>query len=290
VLRLTVKFRLFPLVNAVVLSFVAFVALYPFLYMVNISLSDSVSVMKGEVNWWPKGVNFRMYEIVLGDPRIWTGYANSVKYTVLGTAVALFVTSFGAYALSKKKMALRKTFTLMIVFTMLFSGGMIPTFLVVKSLGMLNTIWAMVLPGAVNTWYLIIMRTFFSEFPSELEEAGKIDGLTDLGIFLRIVIPLSKAVFATIGLFYAVGIWNNFLAPLMYLRLPELFPLQVILREIVLLGKPGMNQATVGGDDLILEDSLRFATIVVSTVPILLVYPFLQKYFVQGAMIGSLKG
>ena len=258
--------------------------------MVNISLSDSVSVMKGEVNWWPKGVNFRMYEIVLGDPRIWTGYANSVKYTVLGTAVALFVTSFGAYALSKKKMALRKTFTLMIVFTMLFSGGMIPTFLVVKSLGMLNTIWAMVLPGAVNTWYLIIMRTFFSEFPSELEEAGKIDGLTDLGIFLRIVIPLSKAVFATIGLFYAVGIWNNFLAPLMYLRLPELFPLQVILREIVLLGKPGMNQATVGGDDLILEDSLRFATIVVSTVPILLVYPFLQKYFVQGAMIGSLKG
>lgn len=284
------KIRLFPFVNVVVLLVVVLVTLYPFLYMINVSLSDSVSVMRGEVSLWPKGINFRMYDIVLNDPRILTGFINSVTYTAVGTAVALFVTSFGAYALSKRKLAFRKTFTLMVVFTMLFSGGMIPTFLVVKSLGLLNTMWAMVLPGAVNTWNLIIMRTFFSGFPAELEEAGKIDGLNDIGIFARVVVPLSKAVFATIGLFYAVAIWNNFMSPLMYLRLPELFPLQVILREIVLLGSPGMNQPSVGGEDLIVEDSLRFATILVSTVPILLAYPFLQKYFVQGALIGSLKG
>jgi putative aldouronate transport system permease protein len=200
------------------------------------------------------------------------------------------VTSLGAYALSKKDMMFHKTFTYIIVFTMFFGGGMIPTFLVVKSIGLIDTIWGMVLPTAISTWNLIIMRTFFFNIPHELEESGKIDGLNDIGIFFHIVIPLTKAVFATIGLFYAVGIWNNFYSALLYLRSENLFPLQVVLRNIVLLGQvKSVNVTSVGGDNLVVGDSLKFAVIMVSTLPILVVYPFLQKYFVKGAMIGSVK-
>jgi hypothetical protein len=167
----------------------------------------------------------------------------------------------------------------------------IPTFLVVKEIGIVDTIWGMILPTAISTWNLIIMRTFFSNFPRELEEAGRIDGLNDLGIFIRVVLPLSQASLATVSLFYAVGMWNNFYSALLYLRTPDLFPLQVVLRNIVLAGQVVSSDVTsVGGDQLVVEESLKFATIIVSTVPILLVYPFLQKYFVKGGMIGSLKG
>lgn len=281
----------FSIINALILLFVVVATLYPFVYMAAVSLSKDIYVMKGEVSLWPKGLNFKMYEIVLKDPNIWTAYRNTVIYTAVGTAVALAVTSMGAYALSRKEMMLHKTFTLLVIFTMFFSGGMIPTFLVVKSLHLTDTMWAMVLPGAVSTWNLIMMRTFFGGIPKELEESGRIDGLNDIGIFLRVVVPLSKAVFATIGLFYAVGIWNNFQLPLLYLRKPDLFPLQVILRNLVLAGNVSSGDVTrIGGDSLIVEDSLKFATIMVSTVPILLVYPFLQKYFVKGAMIGAVKG
>lgn len=179
---------------------------------------------------------------------------------------------------------------MIIIFTLFFSGGMIPTFLVVKELGVIDTVWGMVLPGAVSTWNLLIMRTFFSNIPAELEESGQMDGLSDFGVFFRIVVPLSQAVFATIGLFYAVGLWNNFLLPLLYLRDQELFPLQVILRNIVLAGQTNQADiAAVGDANVVLEEPLKFATIMVSTVPILLAYPFLQKYFVKGVMIGAVK-
>lgn len=281
----------FDAVNIVLLLGVAAATLYPFVYMAAVSLSKDIYVMKNEVFLWPKGFNLNMYAVVFRDKQIWSAYGNTILYVTLGTAVSLVVTSMGAYALSRKDMVFQRGFTLMIVFTMFFSGGMIPTFLVVRELGLVDTIWAMVLPGAVNTWNLIIMRTFFSGMPKELEESGRMDGLTDIGVFVRIVLPLSKAVFATIGLFYAVALWNNFYLPLLYLRQPDLFPLQVLLRNLILAGAVNSGEVTsIGGDNLIVEDSLKFATIMVSTVPILLIYPFIQKYFVKGVMIGAVKG
>lgn len=285
------RISLFGIVNMIIMLGVIVATLYPFLYMLAVSLSGDAYVMRGEVTLWPKGFNLKMYELVFSDPKIWLAYKNTLIYVLLGTGIALVVTAMGAYALARKDMNFHKTFTMLIVFTMFFSGGMIPTFLVVRSLGFIDTVWGMVLPGAVNTWNLIIMRTFFSGIPREIEESGRMDGLTDIGIFFRLVIPLSKAVFATIGLFYAVGLWNNFMFPLLYLRDPDLFPLQVLLRNLVLAGNVSSGDVTrIGGDNLIVEDSLKFATIMVSTLPILLVYPFIQKYFVKGVMIGAVKG
>lgn len=285
------RISLFSLFNVLILLCIVVVTLYPFWYMAAISLSKDIYVMRGEVTLLPKGFNLDMYKFVLKDPRILSGYYNTLIYTIVGTVISLLITSLGAYALSKRELPLFKSFTLLIIFTMFFNGGMIPTFLVVKSYGLMDTLWGMVLPAAVSTWNLIIMRTFFSGIPIELEESGKIDGLTDLGIFFKIVMPLSTAVFATIGLFYAVAMWNNFMLPLLYLRDPDLFPLQVILRNIVLVGQFNSADATsIGGDQVIVEESLKYATIMVATLPILAVYPFLQKYFVKGVMVGAIKG
>lgn len=284
------KISLFSVINIVILLGVVLLTLYPFIYMAAVSLSSNIHVLKGDISWYPKGFNLDMYKVVLKDPRIGTAYWNTIVYVVLGTTISLVITSLGAYALAKKNMIFHRGFTLIIIFTLFFSGGMIPTFLVVKELGVIDTVWGIVLPGAVSTWNLLIMRTFFSNIPAELEESGHMDGLSDIGVFFRIVVPLSQAVFATIGLFYAVGLWNNFMLPLLYLRDQELFPLQVILRNIVLAGQ--MNQAdtaAVGDANVVLEEPLKFATIMVSTVPILLAYPFLQKYFVKGVMIGAVK-
>lgn len=285
------KVSVFDVVNVLLMAFLFVVTVYPFVYMIAVSLSDSVSVMKGNVFLWPKGFNVDMYKIVLTDPRIWIGYRNTVLYTLTGTAVSLLLTAMAAYALSKPRMMLHKPITVLIVITMFFSGGMIPTFLVVKSYGLVDTFWSMIIPGAVSAWYLIMMRTFFAGLPQELEEAGKMDGLNDIGIFIRIALPLSKAVLATIGLFYAVGIWNNFYSALIYLRNPDLVPLQVILRNIVLAGQTNMDGTfTLGKDQKIVEESLKYATILVGTLPILVTYPFLQKYFIKGVTVGSLKG
>jgi putative aldouronate transport system permease protein len=285
------KVDLFAIVNVILLLAVAFITLYPFVYMIAVSLSAKEYVIRNEINLWPKGFTLEVYEYVLKDKRIWTGYKNTLIYTVLGTTLSLTVTAMGAYALSRKKLVFGRIFMMSIVFTMLFSGGMIPTFLVVRNLGLMNTVWAMVIPGLVSTWNLIIMRTFFQGLPSELEESGKIDGLSDLGVFVRIVLPLSKSILATIGLFYAVGIWNNFFSALLYLRVESLYPLQVILRNLVLAGQLMDGNMAAGADgEAIMDESLKFATINVSTLPIMLVYPFIQKYFVKGVLIGSLKG
>ncbi|MEF3305846.1 carbohydrate ABC transporter permease [Paenibacillus sp. GYB003] len=285
------KTGVFDVVNIGLLSLLFVATVYPFVYMIAVSLSDSVSVMKGSVFLWPKGFNVDMYRVVLTDPRIWSGYRNTVLYTAAGTAVSLAVTSMAAYALSKPRMLFHKPITIGIVVTMFFGGGMIPTFLVVKSYGLVDTFWSMIVPGAVSAWYLIMMRTFFAGLPQELEEAGKMDGLNDIGLFVRIALPLSKAALATIGLFYAVGIWNNFYSALIYLRNPDLVPLQVILRNIVLAGQTNLDGTfTLGKDQKIVEESLKYATILVGTLPILVTYPFLQKYFIQGVTVGSLKG
>ncbi|SFA92452.1 putative aldouronate transport system permease protein [Cohnella sp. OV330] len=285
------KFGLFDVILYVVLFAVAASALYPFIYMIAVSISGTVPVLKGEVFFWPKEFNLNTYAAVFDNPEIGRAYVNTIIYTALGTAISLIVSAAGAYSLSKRDMLFRNGFMVMVVITLFFSGGMIPTFLVVKSYHLIDTIWAMVLPGAVSTWNLIVMRTFFSGMPQEVEESGKIDGLTDIGIFFRLVLPLSKAILATIGLFYGVAIWNNFFSALLYLRDADLFPLQVIVRNMVLQGSGGANGAgNIGGDSMIVDEALKYATIIVTTVPILLIYPFLQKYFAKGALIGSVKG
>ncbi|MEK4979488.1 carbohydrate ABC transporter permease [Bacillus sp. FSL K6-6540] len=285
------KFTVFDGLIYFVLLSVVVVSLYPFVYMIAVSLSGTVPVLKGEVFLWPKEFNLNTYAAVFDNPDIGKAYLNTILYTVLGTSISLLITAAGAYALSKKTMLFQRSFMLMIVITLFFSGGMIPTFLVVKSYHLIDTIWAMVLPTAISSWNFIVMRTFFTNMPQEVEESGKMDGLTDIGIFFRLVLPLSKAILATIGLFYGVAIWNNFFSALLYLRDADLLPLQVIIRNMVLQGAGGANGAgTIGGDSLIVDESLKYATIIVTTVPILLVYPFLQKYFAKGALIGSVKG
>ncbi|WP_413237995.1 carbohydrate ABC transporter permease [Paenibacillus sp. 1P07SE] len=281
-------FDIYQWIIGLILLLISITMLYPFIYMLAVSLSSDYHVMRGDVTIWPKGWTLKSYRLVLEDSRIFTAYLNTFIYVSLGTVIALVTTAMGAYALGKRGMVMHKPLTLMVIFTMLFNGGMIPTFLVVQELGLIDTIWAMVLPGAVSVWNLIIMRTFFANIPKELEESGKIDGLNEIGIFTKIVLPLSKPALATIGLFYAVALWNNFYMALLYLRTESMFPLQVILRNIVLAGE--FDGGGVGGDEVIVEESLKYATILVSTLPILLLYPFLQKYFVKGAMIGSVKG
>ncbi|UKS28324.1 carbohydrate ABC transporter permease [Paenibacillus sp. HWE-109] len=283
------RITVFSILNLVLMLCVVVITLYPFLYMLAVSLSESTFVMKGAVTWYPKGFNLDMYKLVLKDSRIMKGFLNTILYTALGTAVSLIITAFGAYAITKKEMIFTKGFTLMVVITLFFSGGMIPTFLVVKSYGLMDTVWAMVLPNAVNSWNLLVMCSFFRGIPKEIEESGKMDGLNDIAIALRIVFPMSKAVFTAIGLFTMVGLWNDFFTPLLYLRDVNLFPLSVVLRNIMLAGQMA-SEATSSQGDAIVSESLKYAVLMVSILPILLLYPFLQKYFDKGVWVGSIKG
>lgn len=273
-----------------VMTVVVGLTIYPFIYMVSVSLSEALPVMKNEVFLYPKGLNFDMYKLVLKDPIIFTAYKNTFVYVTFGTAISLVLTSMAAYGLSKsRRLIFAKQFNIMIIITMFFNGGMIPSFLVVRNLGMIDTVWGMVLPSAVSAYNLIIMRSFFYNFPTEIEDSGHIDGLNDFGTFYHLVLPTSKAVLASIGLFYAVGLWNSFFLPYVYMTSPEKYPLQVVLRNIVLQGvsDQGINPAQ---DTMIVEDSLKFTTIIISIIPIVAIYPFIQKYFVKGVMIGSVKG
>lgn len=286
------RISIYTVMKVVVLLLVLIATLYPFIYMLSVSLSDNIYVIQNKVKLFPKGFNLNTYKVVFRDDRILQAYLNTILYVVLGTTISLSVTCAAAYALSKKnRLIFHSFFNMMIIITMFFSGGMIPTYLTVKALGLYNTIWAVVLPSAVSAWNLIVMKSFFANFPVEIEESGVIDGLNDIGILWYLVLPLSKAVLATIGLFYAVGQWNAFFGPFIYLKDQSKYPLQIILRDIVLLGSSFDLQVAGGsGDQLIIEESLKYATIIVSVAPIIAVYPFLQKYFVKGVLIGSIKG
>ncbi len=268
---------------------VLLLTLLPLIHMIAVSFSKDTFVMQGKVGLFPRGFTVKMYEYVFTERRLLKSYVNTIIYTVTGTILSLSVTAMGAFALSKRRMAFSSFFSAMILITMFFSGGMIPTYLTVKSYHILDSIWAVILPGLVSTWNFIIMRSFFNAFPTELEESGRIDGLNDAGIFFRLVLPVSKAVFATIGLYYAVSLWNAYFTPFIYLNSPDKYPLQLILREILMSGSSNSN--TVGvGDVTVVEESLKYATVLVSILPVIAVYPFIQKYFVKGVMVGSVKG
>lgn len=261
--------------------------IFPLLHVLAVSLSSSSYVMAGKVSIFPKGITTKMYQLILEDGKFLRAYVNTVVYTALGTAIALITTAMGAYALSRRQLVGQKLYTALITFTMFFSGGLIPTFLTLKSYHMLDTIWAIVLPGAVSTWNLIIMRSFFVSYPKEIIESGMIDGLNDASVFFRLILPTSKAILATIGLYYAVGYWNSYLPALIYLNDSTKYPVQMLLRQMLVSAATQMNELS---DTLIVEESLKYASIVVTALPIICVYPFIQKYFVKGTMVGSIKG
>nr|WP_272509746.1 carbohydrate ABC transporter permease [Paenibacillus chitinolyticus] len=273
------------------LTLLMIVTIYPLVYVVFASLSDAGGLLahKGFL-WKPVGFSLDAYANVFRNPMILKGYGNTFFVVVLGLTCNILLTSLGAYALSRKSLAYRKRIMLFIVFTMFFSGGLIPFYLTVKGVGLANTLWALIIPTAVNTFNLILMKTAFEGIPDALEESAKIDGANDFVILFRIVLPLSLPVLAVMLLYYGVGHWNSWFNALIFLQERSMFPLQLILREILLQGEANANLGASEGDVAMLTVTLKYATIIVATVPILLVYPFLQKYFVKGALIGAIKG
>ncbi|WP_317964998.1 carbohydrate ABC transporter permease [Paenibacillus sp. CCS19] len=277
--------------NLLFMLTLCFVTLYPFIYILLASVSDPALMAKYRgMLFFPQGFSLEAYKAVLDNPMITTGYRNTLFYVAAGTVINLIMTTLGAYALSRPNVYFKNHIMLIIVITMVFNGGLIPSFLLINNLGMLNTPWALLLPGAISSFNLIIMRTAFQGIPVSLEESARIDGANDWVILSRIIIPLSMPVIAVMILWYAVGHWNSYFNALVYLRDRELFPLQLVLREILISNSTdNMTTGAAAGDRMDIGITIKYATIIVSTLPILVLYPFLQKYFVQGVLIGALK-
>ena len=276
------------------LIFAMLIVLYPLIYVVSCSFSSSLAVIGGRVFLWPVEPNIEGYKAVFRNSQLISGFANAFAYMIMGTVVSVTMTVATGYVLSRKDMYGRGVLTFLFTFTMLFSGGMIPLYLVVRATGLYNTRAAMVIPNAIGVWYLIIGRTYFQNNVSdELCDAAELDGCSDIGFLLRIVIPLSGSIIAVLSLFYAVGLWNSYFDALMYLKSQNLWPLQIILRNILIQSEISAEMLT---DVAILErwqglkDLIKFSVIVISSLPMLIIYPFVQKYFIQGIMVGALKG
>lgn len=282
------KFNAVDVIIYVVLIAICFLMLYPFLLMFSSSISSPQAVMRNEVTLLPKGLTLVNYKMVFLNNSVLLAYWNSLKYTFVGTIISVFLTITTAYPLSKARFTGRRFFSKLLIFTIIFNGGIVPTYLTVKSLGLINTMWAVVLVGAISTWNVIITRTFFEAIPESLEEAAILDGCNDLGVLFRIYIPLSTSVIATITLFSAVAQWNNFFIPLMYINDKAKYPLQVFLRNLLL--STNMTDYQPVDDQLVVAESIKYTIIMVTTLPIITIYPFLQKYFVKGVMVGAVKG
>lgn len=289
--QLTAGERVFGYINTLLMLMLCFVTLYPFLYVLFSSFSDPTLLAQHRgLLFGPLGFNTDAYAAVFDNPMIGQGYRNTLFYVTAGTALNLFMTCLGAYVLSRKNVLFGNVMMFMIVITMVFSGGLIPSYLVVTKLGMLNTPWALIIPGLINTFNMIIMRTAFQTVPVSLEESARMDGAHDMTILFRIILPLSMPVIAVMILWYAVGHWNSYFSALIYLRDRELYPLQLILREILITNSTdNMMTGASMGDKIPIGETIKYATIIVSTLPILCLYPFLQKYFVKGVMIGAIK-
>ncbi len=278
-------------INYLLLLVLAFVCLYPFLNVIAYSLSGYNAVLSGKVTFYPIDFTLSAYQQILGKTQIWNSMRTTVLVTLMGTGLSLLLTIFASYALSRNDLPGRKFLTGMILFTMYFGGGMIPTFLVVKGVGLYDTLGALFIPQAVNVFNFIVMRTFFRNLPESLEEAARIDGASYMQVLVKIVLPLSLPIIATIGLFYAVGYWNTYFDALLYIQDPNKYTLQLRLRSLLFgeeLNNSGVNLEGLGTQ--VMTQSLKMATVAVSTIPILIVYPWLQKYFVKGVMVGSVKG
>ena len=293
VTRKTKGDRVFDVVNFIILLLICLIVAYPLYFVIIASISDPNVVNKGGVIFWPQGATLLGYQKLFQDQTIWRGYANTFFYTLCGTVLDVVVTTCAAYALSRKDLVGRKGLMRYFIFTMYFSGGMIPGYLLMRDLHLMNTVWVMLIPGAMSAYNMIVARTFIqSTISEELLEASKIDGCSDTQFFFRILLPLSKAILAVLGIYYAVGHWNSYFNAFLYLNDRELYPLQIFLRQILI--QNNMDTDLMDEDMLAqiqnLQEVLKYSIIVISTAPLMFFYPFVQKYFVKGVMIGSVKG
>lgn len=287
--------RLFQAFIYTVLTIIMLVTLYPLIYILSASFSDPMAIIQGRVWLWPVDFTLNAYNKVFQNSDILLGYRNSLIYLVVGTSINIFMTTMGAYALSRKDLRGRHVLTLLFTFTLLFNGGLVPTYLVYKNmLGLYDNLWVMVIPTAISVWNMIIMRTYFqNSIPMELQEAAFIDGCSNIRTLTSIVLPLSKPIIAVMALYYGVAHWNSYFTALIYLQDTWRFPLQLVIRSILILED---MQAMAGGggesivEQLVLIEGMRYAVIVVSSIPMLLLYPVVQKHFVKGVMVGAVKG
>lgn len=293
-IRISQEDRIFSFVAYTLATLALLITLYPLVYCVSASFSDPMEVVKGNVLLFPKKATLMAYQAVVKNKSMFTGYVNTIIYTLIGTTLNLVMTIVMAYPLSKRDFRGRNAITVLFTITMFFSGGMVPNFLLIRNLGLYDSIWSLLLPGCVSAWNLVIMRTYFqSSIPEEICESAYMDGCSNTMTLLRIVLPLSAPIIAVMVIFYGVGHWNSYFNALLYLRSREKYPLSPVLREILL---QGMGQEKTGAEvidsvaDLLLFETLKYAVIIVSSVPMLALYPALQRYFVKGAMVGSLKG
>lgn len=280
--------RIFDAVNYLLLAVIGFIMFYPMWYVFIVSLSSAKHISLGDISILPRGITFEAYKRVFESKNIWTGYRNTVLYTLVGTLINVLLTAMCAYPLSRKEFYGRRTLSILIMITMFVSGGMIPTYLMVNNLHMMNTMWAVILPSAISTYNMIIMRTSFESIPDSLVESAYLDGANDIQILISIVLPLSKAVIATMVLFYAVAHWNSYFPAMLYLNSKSKYPVQVIMRDII-IGNDMSEAGDVSALSMISSTNYRYAVIIISMVPILLVYPFIQKYFTKGVMVGAVK-
>ncbi|HEY5560704.1 MAG TPA: carbohydrate ABC transporter permease [Clostridiaceae bacterium] len=291
IMKRTIGEVIFDTANVIFLIVLTIACTYPLLYVIFASLSDGNKLLAHTgMLFGPLGFNLAAYQKVLANPDIRTGYMNTIFIVTVGVTLNLIMTSFGAYVLSRKGVYFNAFLTKFIVFTMFFSGGLIPLYLTVKGVGLMDSIWALIIPGLVSTFNLIIMRTSFAAIPDSLEESARIDGANDFTILFKIILPLSKPVIAVMILYYGVGHWNSWFNAMIYIRTRSLFPLQLILREILITSSTDMAGSASADNVASISESIKYATIMVATIPILLIYPFLQKYFVKGVMIGAVKG
>ena len=291
-IRVSPADRIFDILNYVFLTLCLLIVAYPLYFIVIASVSDPTAVYAGKVILWPARFTLEGYQRILDYESFFTGYRNTVIYTVVGTTVNVLITIPGAYALSRKDLVGRNIFMMGVTFTMIFSGGLIPTYLLVISLNLYNTMWALILPVAVSAWNLIVARTFFQQtIPDELLEAATLDGAGNTQFFLRVVLPLSKSIIAVMVLFYAVNHWNSYFNALIYLKSAEKYPLQLVLRNILFENSLGdmVEDASTLALQQRLGDLIKYG-IIASSLPLLILYPFLQRFFIQGVMIGAVKG
>lgn len=282
--------RIFDVFNLIFLMALAVTMVLPFIYVIAASFATEAEIATRSFFLWPKEVTLEAYKYIFSTPAFMRSLLVTIGVTIGGTLIQLFFTFSFAYPLSRRYLKGRKTLLNMVIIAMLFSGGMIPTFLVVKGLGLLDTYWALMLPAAISPFNLMIIKNFFQEIPMELEESARMDGATELTILTKIMLPLSKPVIATFTLFYAVGIWNDFMSGLLYINDNQKWPIQLLLRQITLSSSALNNDALLDPNYIPPEQGMKFAVIIVATLPILIFYPFLQKHFAKGMLVGSVKG
>lgn len=283
--------KIFKIINNFLLALMATAALYPFLYVLSASVSKPYNVITGKVLLFPKGFTFDAYKEVLGNPDIWLAYGNTIFYTLAGTAVSMIFTICGAYALSKKRLRGRKFFTILVTLTLWFDAGMIPFYLTLRDLGLINTRTGIIIAFACNAFKVILLRTSFEGLPDELEESVKVDGGNDLHVLLRVYLPLVKPGLATVGLFYAIERWNGYFWSMILLTDTNKIPLQVLLKKMIVENDLQSEfTAALDFSSTISAETVTFATIIVSILPIVLVYPYIQKFFIKGMLVGAVKG